>query len=189
MKIKIIAGSTRPGKFNLQPSQWLKKIADENKEAEFELIDIEELNLPLLDEKNPPMEQKYEHDHTKKWSEIVDGADGFVFVTPEYNHSIPGALKNAIDYLYKEWNYKPAVFVSYGSAAGGSRAVEHLRGVMGELKVFDLREQILLPNYWENLDENHLYKFTERQSKNAVDMLKSLVFWARVMKEARKNLA
>lgn len=175
MKIKIIAGSTRPGKFNPQPAEWIFNISKEYSDAEFELVDIESLNLPLLDEKNAPLEHKYEKDHTKNWSKIVEEADGFVFVTPEYNHSIPGALKNAIDYLYTEWNFKPAVYISYGSAAGGSRAVEHLRGVAGEQKIYDLREQILLPNYWENLDQNGKYQFTERHKQAAERMLESLI--------------
>jgi NAD(P)H-dependent FMN reductase len=189
MKIKIIAGSTRPGRFNIQPAEWFFSIAKESKDATFELVDLEKINLPLLDEKNTPLEHKYEKDHTKRWSEIIDEADGFVIVTPEYNHSIPGALKNAIDYLYTEWNYKPVAYISYGSAAGGSRAVEHLRGVAAEQKMYDLREQILLSNYWENLDENGKYKFNDRHVDAAQKMIKSVVFWAQAMKEARAKIS
>jgi NAD(P)H-dependent FMN reductase len=185
--IKIIAGSTRPGRFNTQPSSWLmeqtKKIQGN---VRFELIDLAELGLPLLDEQNTPMSGKYENEHTKKWSSIVGEADGFVIVTPEYNHSIPGALKNALDYLYAEWNFKPVAYVSYGSGAGGARAVEHLRAVAGELKMFDLKEQILLPNYWNYMDQAGRYEFTEEQEVLAAKLLDQIVFWAVHMKSARQ---
>src|SRR5690606_22044130 len=105
--------------------------------------DIAAYNLPLLDEAAPPSMGNYEHAHTKAWAEKIASFDAFVFVTPEYNHGPSAALKNAIDYLFKEWNNKAAGFVSYGSA-GGARAVEHLRLVMGELMVADVRAQVML---------------------------------------------
>jgi NAD(P)H-dependent FMN reductase len=189
IKIKIIAGSTRPGRFNIQPARWITEIAKARQDSEVELLDLEEINLPFLDEAAPPMMQKYTKEHTKKWAKKISEADGFILVTPEYNHSFSPVLKNAIDYLFKEWHFKPVTFVSYGSLAGGSRAVEHLRGVAAEVKMYDLREQIMLPSYWENLNEKGEYKFTERHEKNANEMLDSLVFWAKKMKEARKELA
>lgn len=189
VKIKIIAGSTRPGRFNVQPARWITGIAQERKDIEVELLDLAEINLPLLDEPVPPLQNKYSKDHTKKWAAKIAEADGFVLVTPEYNHSTSAALKNAIDFLYMEWNFKPVTFVSYGSLAGGSRAVEHLRTIAAEVKMYDLREQVMLPNYWENLDEKGEYKFSERHEKSAGEMLDTLVFWAGKMKEARQDLA
>jgi NAD(P)H-dependent FMN reductase len=189
VNIKIIAGSTRPGRFNTQPSRWLMEQADKFDEStNFELVDLAEINLPLLDEANSPISGKCEKAHTKSWAKIIGQADGFVIVTPEYNHSIPGALKNAIDYLFAEWNYKPVAYVSYGSAAGGSRAVEHLRGVAGELKMFDLREQILLPNYWDHLDSKGAYQFAPEHEVMAQKLLNQIVFWAERMKTARAEL-
>ncbi|OHB17989.1 MAG: hypothetical protein A2749_00140 [Parcubacteria group bacterium RIFCSPHIGHO2_01_FULL_45_26] len=188
IKIKIIAGSTRPGRFNTQPVKWLAEIAKKRTDMAVEVLDLAEINLPIYDEAIPAMFKKYDKEHTKKWSTMIDEADGFVIVTPEYNHSIPGAIKNAIDFLNQEWAYKPVSFVSYGSLAGGSRAVEHLRGVAGELKMYDLREQLMLPNYWENLDDKGSYKFTEIQAKSANAILDSLVFWAGVMKDARAKV-
>lgn len=189
VKIKIIAGSTRPGRFNIQPATWIYDIAKERDDMEVELVDLAEVNLPLLDEEIPPSQGKYEHEHTKKWAAKIAEADGFVFVTPEYNHSIPAALKNAIDFVYAEWNFKPVSFVSYGSLAGGSRAVEHLRAVAAEVRMYDLREQIMLPNYWENVNEKGEYQFNERHVESARGILDNLAFWAERMKEARAKLA
>jgi NAD(P)H-dependent FMN reductase len=188
VNIGIIAGSTRPGRFGIQPTTWLYELAQQRNDANFELVDLEEVDLPLLDEPMPPAMRQYEHAHTKRWAERIDRLDGFVFVTPEYNHSIPGALKNAIDYLFYEWHYKPASFVSYGSAAGGARAVEHLRGVMGEIKVYDLREQLLLSNYWGQLDDNGQYQFSDKEREQASAILDELVVWAEQMQPVRERL-
>ncbi|MEK7622074.1 MAG: NAD(P)H-dependent oxidoreductase [Patescibacteria group bacterium] len=187
-KIKIIAGSTRPGRFNIQPATWIYDLAKGRKEIEVELLDLMKVNLPFLDEPVPPSQNQYSKEHTKSWAKIIDGADGFVFVTPEYNHSFSAALKNAIDYLFKEWHYKPVAFVSYGSLAGGARAVEHLRGVAAEIKLYDLREQILLPNYWDNLDAKGQYRFTSDQVKAANHLLDALIFWGTEMKLSRAKL-
>lgn len=189
INIKIIAGSTRPGKFNVQPARWITEIAKKREDMNAELLDLSEINLPFLDEPVPPMMQNYSKEHTKQWSAKISEADGFVFVTPEYNHSYSPALKNALDFLFAEWNYKPVTFVSYGSLAGGSRAVEHLRSVVAELRMYDLREQIMLPNYWENLNEKGEYMFSQQHQKSAKEMFDSLVFWANVMKESRDKLA
>lgn len=188
IKIKILTGSVRPGRFNIQPAQWIYKIAKKRKDIEVEFLDLLEIKLPFLDEPAPPIEHKYSKTHTKKWSKIIDEADGFIFVTPEYNHGVSPVLKNAIDYLYSEWNYKPVSFVSYGSLAGGSRSVEHWRGTAAELKMYDLREQIMLPNYWDNLDKNGKYQFSQRHENSANEMLDSLVFWTKKMKQAREEL-
>jgi NAD(P)H-dependent FMN reductase len=186
--IKIVTGSTRPGRFNIQPANWILELAKKRADILVELVDLEKLNLPFLDEPVPPKMNKYTQDHTKIWSKTVAETDGFVFVTPEYNHSYSAALKNALDYVFYEWNYKPVTFMSYGSEAGGSRAVEHLRGVAAELKMFDLSEQVLLPNYWEHTNEKGEYQFIERNVKAGEDMLDALVFWATEMKESRARL-
>lgn len=189
VKIGIIVGSTRPGRFGTQPANWLNELASKREDAEFELIDLAELDLPLLDEAAPPMMNQYSKDHTKQWSETVSGLDGFVFVTPEYNHSFPAALKNAIDFIFYEWNYKPVSFLSYGSAAGGARAVEHLRAIAAEMKMYDIREQVMLHSYWSDLNENGEYQFSDEHEKSATEMLDQLVFWADKMKDARNELS
>ncbi len=119
------------------------KGAAQRSDADFELVDLRDYPLPHLDEPVPPSLGQYQHDHTKEWAAKIDSFDGFVMVTPEYNHSTSGVLKNALDYLYAEWNNKAVGFVSYGSA-GGARAVEHLRLVCGELQMADVRQQVAL---------------------------------------------
>jgi NAD(P)H-dependent FMN reductase len=141
--IGIILGSTRPGRNGEAVAHWAYELARTRNDAKFELVDLKDYNLPHLDEALPPSLGQYAKDHTKAWAAAIARFDGFVFVTPEYNHSTSGALKNAIDFLYGEWNNKAAGFVSYGSL-GGSRAVEHLRLVMAELQVATVRNQVAL---------------------------------------------
>src|SRR5258705_2663595 len=143
LKIGIIVGSTRPGRKAGAVAKWVHDILKSRKDAEFEIVDIEDYKLPLLDEPVPPSMHQYSRPHTKAWSEKIASLDAYIFVTPEYNHSTSAALKNAIDFLFREWNDKAAGFVGYGGA-GGTRAVEHLRLVMGELKVADVRAQVAL---------------------------------------------
>src|SRR2546426_69412 len=143
LRVAIIVGSTRPGRKGEAVARWVYEIAGSRGDAKFELVDIKDYDLPLLDEPMSAISGKYSKDHTKAWSAKIDSFDAFVFVTPEYNHATSGALKNAIDYLYKEWNNKAAGFVSYGGA-GGVRAVEHLRLVLAELMVATVRAQGIL---------------------------------------------
>ena len=141
--VAIIVGSTRPGRKALAVAEWIYGFARQRQDARFEIVDVAEFDLPLLDEPVPPSQGKYSKEHTKRWAAKIASFDAYVFVTPEYNHATSGALKNAIDFLYKEWNNKAAAFVGYGSA-GGTRAVENLRLVMGELQVADVRAQVAL---------------------------------------------
>jgi len=141
LTIGIILGSTRPGRKGDQVANWVLAQAATRTEANYELIDLADFALPHLDEAMPASMGQYANDHTKAWAEKISGFDGFVFVTPEYNHSTSGALKNALDYLYQEWNNKAAAFVSYGGG-GGMRAVEHLRLIVGELQMADVRAQV-----------------------------------------------
>src|ERR1700686_413854 len=139
-QIGIILGSTRPNRNGEQVAKWALDIASRRDDAEFELIDLRDYPLPHLDEPLPPSLGQYQQEHTKAWAATIASFDGFVIVTPEYNHSTSGVLKNAIDYLYAEWNNKAVGFVSYG-AVGGARAAEHLRLVAGELQMADVRQQ------------------------------------------------
>lgn len=125
-RIAIVAGSTRPGRKSASVARWVLEHAEARASADYEVVDLEDFALPHLDEEIPAVAGRYAHAHTKKWAERIAGFDGFVFVTPEYNHGVPGALKDAIDFLFAEWNDKAAAFVSYG-VVGGVRAVEQLR--------------------------------------------------------------
>jgi len=142
-RIGIILGSTRPGRNGEQVAKWVYDIASRRTDAEFELVDLRDYPLPHLDEPLPPSMGQYQNEHTKAWADKIASFDGFVMVTPEYNHSTSGVLKNAIDYLYAEWNNKAVGFVSYG-AVGGARAAEHLRLVAAELQMADVRQQVAL---------------------------------------------
>ena len=142
-KIGIILGSTRPGRNGEQVARWVYDIASRRSDAEFEIVDLADYPLPHLDEPVPPSLGQYQNEHTKQWAAKIGSFDGYVIVTPEYNHSTSGVLKNAIDYLYAEWNNKAVGFVSYGSV-GGARAVEHLRLIAGELQMADVRQQVTL---------------------------------------------
>lgn len=143
-KIAVVVGSTRPGRLGKPVADWVYARATERADASFEMLDVADFGLPLLDEPLPPSRGQHDHAHTIAWAEAVARFDGYIFVTGEYNHSIPASLKNALDFLYGEWNNKAAAFVSYGSA-GGVRAVEHLRQVAGELQMADVRAQVALP--------------------------------------------
>jgi NAD(P)H-dependent FMN reductase len=176
VRIAIILGSTRPGRNGAQVAQWVEKLAQQRDDAEFELVDLLDFNLPHLDEALPPSLGQYANEHTRAWAEKIKSFDGYVFVTPEYNHSTSGALKNAIDYLYAEWNNKAAGFVSYG-AQGGARAVEHLRLVMGELQVADVRAQVALYLY-SDFENYTTFKPDPQHEGVLTTMLDQLVAWS-----------
>jgi NAD(P)H-dependent FMN reductase len=185
LKIAIILGSTRPGRNGEAVAHWVYDIANRRKDAEFELVDIAEYDLPLLDEPVPPLLGQYTKPHTKAWSTKIASFDAYVFVTPEYNHSTPAALKNAIDYLYKEWNNKAAGFVSYGSAMG-TRAVEHLRLIMAELQIADVRAQVMLSLFtdFENFSK---FQPAANQEKSVTAMLDQVIAWGNAMRTVRQG--
>jgi len=183
LRVAIVTGSTRPGRHNEAVARWVLRLAQARTDAEFELVDIADYNLPLLDERIPPSLGRYQHEHTKTWAETIGSFDAYVFVTPEYNHSTSGALKNAIDYLYREWNNKAAGFVSYGSA-GGARAVEHLRLIMAELMVATVRAQVMLSL---STDFENFTTFTpdSRHEREVHRMLDQLIAWGAALKGVR----
>jgi len=184
LRVGIIIGSTRPGRKAEAVAKWVYEIAQKRSDAEFELVDIRDFDLPLLDEPMSPMMGQYAHEHTKKWSEKIASFDGYVFVTPEYNHGTSGALKNAIDYLYKEWVNKAAGFVGYGGAAG-VRAVENLRLVMGELQVADVRAQVGLSLYTD-FENYTVFKPAPQHEKSVNAMLDQVIAWGGALKTLRK---
>lgn len=151
--IQVIVGSTRPSRSGRKIADWFKKQAKVPAGTTVEIIDLADVNLPLLDEPVSAMMNQYSKDHTKKWADIVGKADGYVWVTPEYNHSTSAALKNAIDYLYKEWTYKPVAFVGYGGM-GATRAIEHLVNVASELSMFPLKPRYHVLDVWSAINED-----------------------------------
>lgn len=187
-KIKIIIGSTRPNRFGHQPALWLMDLSKEHPEHTYELIDLAEVNLPFLDEPQPPSAGNYVQEHTKAWSKTIDEADGFIMVTGEYNFGVMPSLKNAIDFLAKEWAHKPVAFVSYGASAGGARAVEHLKDSAGWLEMYDIKAGVIIPHYWTQLDKEGKFQPTEQQTQAAHRVLDDIGFWADKFTPIRKEI-
>jgi NAD(P)H-dependent FMN reductase len=143
--LQVIVGSTRPGRAGKAIADWFVDRARGHGGFDVEVVDLAEVDLPLLDEPEHPRLQHYTHEHTKRWSEIVSRGDAFVMVTPEYNHSFPATLKNALDYLHVEWAHKPVGFVSYGGVSGGTRAVLGLKQVAATLRMVPVVDAVNVP--------------------------------------------
>jgi NAD(P)H-dependent FMN reductase len=187
LRIAIIIGSTRPGRNGEAVAEWVSEIANKRSDAEFELVDIRDYNLPLLDEPVPSSMGQYSKPHTKTWAAKVGSFDGYVFVAPEYNHGISGALKNAIDFLFAEWNNKAAGFVSYGSV-GGARAVEQLRLVMAEVQIATVRNQVLL-SLFTDFENFSVFKPAPHHEKSVNAMFDQVIAWGGALKTLRDKIA
>ena len=185
IKVGIIVGSTRPGRKAAAVAKWVHDLLKSRDDAEFEIVDIEDYKLPLLDEPVPPIMHQYGKAHTKNWSEKIASLDAYIFVTPEYNHATSAALKNAIDFLYHEWNNKAAGFVGYGGA-GGVRAVENLRLVMGEIKIADVRAQVAL-SMWTDFENFTTFKPHEQHDKAVHLMADEVIAWGAALKTLRAH--
>jgi NAD(P)H-dependent FMN reductase len=173
--LTIIIGSTRPGRAGAPIAQWFAARAKDHGGFDVNVVDLAEIGLPLLDEPNHPRLRKYTQQHTKDWSAIIDAADAFVFVTPEYNYGYPAALKNAIDYLHHEWQDKPVGFVSYGGVAAGTRAVQQLKQVVTTLRMLPVFDSVNIPFHTQFFDENGTFKPNEVLDQAADTMLNELV--------------
>ncbi|SNY25953.1 NADPH-dependent FMN reductase [Paractinoplanes atraurantiacus] len=184
-RIAIIIGSTRPGRNGEAVANWVYERAVKHGGAEFELVDLKDYDLPHLDETSPAARGEYAQPHTQRWARKVAEFDGYVFVTPEYNHSTSGALKNAIDFLYAEWNNKAAGFVSYGSA-GGTRAVEHLRLVVAELQIADVRSQVAFSLATDFRDYS-VFTPAEHHEGHLTTMLDQLIAWSTALAPVRNR--
>src|SRR3954453_12398206 len=184
IRIGIILGSTRPGRRGEQVARWVLDIATQRGDAEFELVDLADYPLPHLDEPLPPSMGQYQNEHTRQWAAIIGRFDGYIFVTPEYNHGTSGVLKNAIDFLYAEWNNKAMGVVSYG-AAGGVRAAEHLRLVAGELQMADVRTNVTLSFF---TDFENFTDFTPgaHQARLLATLFGQVIAWSQALAPLRQ---
>jgi len=168
-------------------ARWVHQQASRRTDATFELIDLLDHPLPHLDEPLPPSMGQYQKQHTREWAAKIASYDGFVIVTPEYNHGTSGVLKNAIDYLYAEWNNKAVGFVAYG-AVGGARAIEHLRLVAGELKMADVRTGVALSMFSDFEDFSRI-KPGPHQEQALTTMFDELLAWSEALASMRERLA
>ena len=185
MKLTIIVTSTRPGRVGKAVADWFHDYARANPSGfDIAFADLEEVNLPMLDESNHPAMQKYEHEHTKRWSDIVDGSDAFIFVLPEYNYTAPPSFINALDYLYKEWNYKPAGFVSYGGISGGIRSTETAKHILAALEMVPVKQQVMIPMVTDHLADGR-FTATKIHEKSAQSLLEVMARWAQALKSMR----
>lgn len=184
-KIAIVTGSTRPGRINSGVAEWVLAQAQLRGDADYELVDIADFNLPVLDEAYPAGYQNYQNDHTKTWSAKIAEFDGYVFITGEYNHSVQPALANAISYLNVEFNNKAAGMVGYGSAFG-VRAMEHLRGILSELQVAHVQKTGMF-SLFTDFENFSTFKPTELQAASVAPMLDQLVSWTHAMKSVRED--
>jgi NAD(P)H-dependent FMN reductase len=186
LRIAIIIGSTRPGRKSDAVARWAYEIARRRTDVEFELLDIATFNLPVLDEPVPAMSsEQYVHQHTRTWSAAIASFDRYVFVTPEYNHSTSGALKNAIEFLYREWSDKAAGFIGYGFTMG-ARAIENLRLVMASLQVATVRPQVGL-SLFTDFERAAIFKPTARQEQAVNGVLDHVIAWSGALKPLRKR--
>ena len=189
VRIGIVLGSTRAGRFADRPAEWLLRIANKREGVAFELVDLRDYPLPFFDEPKSPFREPSRNEVALQWARKVAALDAFVFVTGEYNHSIPASLKNALDYLYAEWNRKPAAFVAYGNA-GGARGVEQLRLVLVELQVASVRSAVHIgrPEFMDLLVNGKTFADFPHLERAANVMLDDLIWWGRTLRVGRTRL-
>jgi NAD(P)H-dependent FMN reductase len=184
VKLGVITVSNREGRVGGAVGKWFADFAKEHSEFEIVPIDLKEVNLPLLDEPKHPLMHDYQFDHTKRWSELVAPLDAFVFVTPEYDYFVPGALVNAIDYLATEWSYKPAGFVGYGGISGGLRSIQAAKPLVTSVKMMPLPESVSIHFVQNNLADN-VFTPERKHEDMARVMLEELHKWSVALKPLR----
>jgi NAD(P)H-dependent FMN reductase len=183
--IKIITSTTREGRKGIAVANWITDVARQNDQYNIELLDLAEINLPFMDEPHHPRLQQYQHEHTKKWSETISSADAFIIVLGEYNFGFPAPIKNALDYLFNEWKYKPVAFVSYGGVSGGLRSTQMLKQVVTALNMMPVVDQVNIPFFAKHINDNGKFQADEVLTKSADAMLKELERWSEALKAVR----
>lgn len=186
LKLQVFVCSTRPGRQGSSVGAWFNRVAAEHAKFDVEFIELADMGLPVFDEPRHPRFRQYEHEHTKRWSAVVDRADAFVFVTPEYNYGTPPSLINALDFLLQEWAYKPVGFVSYGGVSAGLRSVQMTKQVVTALSMMPLTQAVSIPFSSQYLDkETGTFDPGELQQQAGVTMLDELLKWATALKSMR----
>jgi NAD(P)H-dependent FMN reductase len=184
--LQIIIASTRPGRVGPSVAAWIYERAVAHGGFNVELVDLAEVNLPMFDEPKHPRFGEYVHQHTKDWSATISRGDAFIFVIPEYNYGFNAAIKNAIDYLNKEWQGKAVGFVSYGGVAAGTRAVQMLKQVVTTLKMVPIFDAVNIPFVQQFLDADKKLQPNEIMESAATAMLDELVTWTTALRHVRE---
>jgi NAD(P)H-dependent FMN reductase len=183
--LQIIIASTRPGRVGPSVATWINDRAIKHGGFEVELIDLAEVSLPMFDEPRHPRFGEYVHQHTKDWSATISRGDAYIFVIPEYNYGFNAAIKNAIDYLNREWLYKPLGFVTYGGVAAGTRAMQMLKQVVSALKMVPMAEAVNIPFVQQFLDSDRVLQPNDVMEDAATAMLDELARWTEATSSLR----
>lgn len=189
LKVKIILGSTRPGRIVPIVGKWVEDLAREQNGFDVEVVDLKEIDLPLLDEAGHPRAQAYEHEHTKKWAAKIAEADAFVFLTPEYNSFPSAALVNAIQALAVEWERKVAAVVSYGGVSGGMRAAQELRQLLVNMNVMALPQSVPVPFVFNFIGDDGVLRPEQPVVEGLKGMFNELAVWGEALKPSRAQAA
>jgi NAD(P)H-dependent FMN reductase len=185
INLHVVIASVRPGRVGLPVGLWFESVARQDDRFEIRLIDLLEVGLPFMDEPEEPHLRGYSKQHTREWSELIEPADAFVLVTPEYNASPAPSLVNAIDTLHHEWKYKPVGFVPYGGISGGQRAAQALKPALLQLSMMPIPAQVPLPHVSQSIGGDGRFEASERQVKAAGSMLNELARWAEALRPLR----
>jgi len=185
--LKIISSTVRPGRKGPMVAAWIAELAKQNGNFNVEILDLGEINLPMMDEPNHPVLKNYQHRHTKQWSAKIEEADAFIFVTAEYDYNYPAPLRNALEYLFSEWAYKAAGIVSYGGISAGTRAANSLKADLSTFKIVPLTEAVNFPFFQQNINDQEQFEAKENSQKAAELMLTQLVRWTKGLKIIKED--
>jgi NAD(P)H-dependent FMN reductase len=184
LQLNVVVASTRPGRAGIHVANWFLPLAQAHTAFDARLVDLVDVALPLYDEPNHPVQRKYVHEHTKRWSASVAAADAFVFVVPEYNYGPTPALLNALDYVYHEWSFKPAAFVSYGGLSGGLRGVQQIKPILTTLNVMPIPSGVMIQWIRKRITDGAFVP-EETHVESVRPMLDALARWATALKPMR----
>lgn len=185
--LKIISSTVRPGRKGPIVASWITELAKQHGGFNVELLDLGEINLPLMNEPNHPVLKKYEHEYTKQWSAKIEEADAFIFVTAEYDYNYPAPLRNALEYLSSEWGYKAAGIVSYGGVSAGTRASNSLKADLSTFKMVPLTDSVNFPFFQQNINDQNEFVANDISHKAAQVMFKQLIRWTKGLKTIRED--
>lgn len=186
-QLKVISSTVRPGRKGPLVAKWIADLAAQNGNFAVELLDLGEVNLPMMNEPHHPSLKKYQHAHTQQWSAKIAEADAFIFVTAEYNYNYPAPLQNALEYLVQEWGYKAAGIVSYGGVSAGTRAANRLKADLSTYKIVPLTEAVNFPFFQQNINDQGEFVVNEISQKAAATMLKQLIRWTKGLIAIRQD--